>query len=387
MKQLTKNISSHAPVSHLTELIGLMVSLAITIVGLIVLSWNCVDLNNFAKGEENTAVGESYKGRVFAASNLDEIRSIVLECCTMKWPSVRGQGIQRVLWLGNSQLHYINQYKPGDHLAPYWLRISYNPDYFEPLGFSLPNANFQEFYILSQFVSDRASLSGLIMELVFDDLREDKIRRDFSKILSADLIESIRRNSKVGAIILDRFAMPEKEGKDSGILTGTIQKPVETWLTRQMSSHWHLWAERAKIEGDFLVGLYYFRNWVFCIKPTSERKIIKARYNFNMQALSAILEDYRRRKIPVLMYIAPIRQDHPIPYNLQEYKEWKDELAIMANRYGAHLVNLERAVPDDKWGSYHKDDIDFMHFRGPGHRIVADELLPHVKGLLKWPKP
>jgi hypothetical protein len=95
-----------------------------------------------------------------------------------------------------------------------------------------------------------------------------------------------------------------------------------------------------------------------------------------------MLDDCRQRGLPVLLYIAPIRQDKPIPYDRTEYSRWKDEVHEITRRSGAHLVNLEQLVPGELWGTYSGDDIDFMHFRGPGHRLVAEALLPHVLGVL-----
>jgi lysophospholipase L1-like esterase len=111
--------------------------------------------------------------------------------------------------------------------------------------------------------------------------------------------------------------------------------------------------------------------------------MIQSRYELNMDALSDMLSDYLHRDIPVLLYIAPIRQDKPKPYNLTEYNRWKDDILIISKKYKAHLVNLEKLVPGNIWGSYTAEDIDFMHFQGPGHRLLADALLPHVKAILK----
>jgi hypothetical protein len=55
-----------------------------------------------------------------------------------------------VLWLGNSQLHYINyinQSRAGGYVAPFWLRkASACPAATILLGVSLPNASLQEHY-------------------------------------------------------------------------------------------------------------------------------------------------------------------------------------------------------------------------------------------------
>jgi hypothetical protein len=45
-------------------------------------------------------------------------------------------------------------------------------------------------------------------------------------------------------------------------------------------------------------------------------------------------------------------------------------------------LNLERLVPAHQWGSVRKGDIDFMHFQGSGHKLLADALHPEVQRLL-----
>ena len=342
-----------------------------------------IDLENLAKGEQNTSRVELHKGIAYTAYTVKDIGALMANRVRID------QGCKHLLWLGNSQLHYINQYHDGDHLAPYWMRQSWKvSDCLEPLGCSLPNANIQEFLILSRYAADRIPLNLLIVELVFDDLREDSLRGDFSEILTAESIAEIRNSSKTAEVILNRFLASYESGGGKNVLAGTIQQPVERWLNDRISASWKLWAVRPQIEGNFLLALYNLRNWIFCIKPTTVRRMIHGRYELNMIALHDLLDDFNRRKIPVLLYIAPIRQDKSIPYDPAAYARWKNDVATMADAYGLHsLVNLETLVPGNNWGSYTGDDIDFMHFQGVGHRLVANALLPHVQKMLSARRP
>lgn len=341
-----------------------------------------IDLENLAKGKQNTSRIEMYEGIPYTAYNVKDIKALI----TRRVGS--DTHLKRVLWLGNSQLHYINQYHDGDHLSPHWLRLAWKtPDYLEPLGCSMPNANFQEYLVLSRYAADRIPVHLLIAELVFDKLREDGLRGDFSEIITPESISEIQNSSKTAEVILRRFLASCESGKGGkDVLAGTIQQPVERWLNNRMSASWKLWAERPQIEGNFLLALYNLRNWTFGIKPTTVRKMIKARYDLNMDALRDMLDNFRLRGIPVLLYIAPIRQDKPIPYDAAAYALWKREVAVMARSYGARIINLEKLVPGNKWGSYMGNDIDFMHFQGEGHRLVAEALLPHVEAMLKEEK-
>ena len=225
----------------------------------------------------------------------------------------------------------------------------------------------------------------LLVELVFDDLREDGLRSDFSEMLTPNFAAEFRRSSTMAESIVGRFFSTSKgsEQEANDALSGTIQKPVERWLNARLSAVWGLWGSRPQVEGNVLLALYNFRNYVFGIKPTTVRRMIQTRYDLNMDALRDMLNDCRRRGIPVLLYIAPIRQDKPIPYDPTEYSRWKNEMIVTSKQYGAHLVNLEKLVPGELWGAYVGDDIDFMHFQGPGHRLVAEALLPHVKTMLE----
>lgn len=345
-----------------------------------------IDLENLAKGEQNTSRMEETNGKPYTAATVKEIKALIDTLSTGNRESACTPSSAAVLWLGNSQLHYINQYKEGNHLAPYWLRSMWNdPACIEPLGCSLPNANFQEFVILSRYAAMQSSIQLLIVELVFDDLREDAIRDDFTVILSPNVKAEMRHTSHTADAIVGRFLLTNKDVGDAGenvTLSGTIQEPVEEWLNARLSAAWNLWASRPQIEGNVYLGLYNLRNYLLGIKPTTVRKMIRARYDLNMEALRDILQDYRQRGIPVLLYIAPIRQDKPIPYDYNEYIQWKHELTEEAQHSGAHLVNLEQLVPGEMWGSYTADDIDFMHFQGPGHRLVAEALLPYVQKFL-----
>lgn len=342
-----------------------------------------IDLENLAKGNENTSQAESYKNRQFSAYSIKEINKVLKE--REIYPFICEKKVNRLLWLGNSQLHYINQYTKGDHLSPYWLKMKWGtPDCIDPLGFSLPNAGIQEFFILSQVVSKYISIDGLIVELVFDDLREDNLRSDFAEILPDEITSYISGTSQVGADILKKFYMVTNiDNGDKDALTGTIQKPVESWLNDNLNKTWKLWAKRPQIEGMVLLELYSLRNYVFGIKPTSIRKMIKTRYDLNMAALNEMLVSFKAKNIPVLLYIAPIRQDKPIPYELDEYARWKEQVSKIAKKHNAVFMNLEKLVPAEYWGSYVGDEIDFMHFQGIGHKMVADALLPHLEHILK----
>ncbi len=164
--------------------------------------------------------------------------------------------------------------------------------------------------------------------------------------------------------------------KDQGV---SGQTSIEDRLNAALSGVWPLWQGRAQQRGQVLLDLYFLRNAVLGIHSTTVRKMIPARYARNMGALEQLLADARRDGVRVIAYIAPLRQDVSMPYDAGQYGAWKDRVSALAARHGAQLLNLEAAVPAQFWGSDTSEDIDFMHFRGEGHKILAQALLPHVE--------
>ena len=81
------------------------------------------------------------------------------------------------LWLGNSQLHAINQFKPGDVNAPPILfdRLRARNEYL--VTFSEPNASLQEQLVLFSYLLPRLEPKALILPIVFDDFRESRRAR------------------------------------------------------------------------------------------------------------------------------------------------------------------------------------------------------------------
>jgi lysophospholipase L1-like esterase len=134
------------------------------------------------------------------------------------------------------------------------------------------------------------------------------------------------------------------------------------------------------MRGSFFVGLYRMRNFLFGIKATSTRRMIKARYDENLAALRAILSRSSDLRIDVLLYIVPLRNDVESPYDKSEYERFKQDVRVLADANHVVLANFEGAVPAKFWGSKAStglnDDVelDFMHFQGRGHELLAAAL-------------
>ncbi len=303
------------------------------------------------------------------------------------------QAHQSVMWLGNSQLHAVNQLRSGEENAPAMLFRKLALRGYDLVTFSQGNANFQEHYVLFEHLRQKMPIKALILPLVFDDLREDGLRDEVAQSVRND--ESTRQRlarTAIGVRLVERYRTdaPKETTGAAPDRAKTPQEYVENTLERQLSDSSRLWATRAEVRGDIFLGLYKLRNTVFGIKPTTKRKMIRSRYADNMAALESILKAAADTGISVLAYIAPVGTDNgERPYDDAEYRTFKAEVEALAARYGAVFANLEDLVPAEQWGR--KDstavgggaEMDFMHFTADGHVKLAatiDSLLR--KGVL-----
>ncbi|QWE08970.1 hypothetical protein [Polynucleobacter ibericus] len=345
-----------------------------------------IQADDFALGKENTSRIEILDGVQFTAHNVEEINSVINYYGNVYGAKVSHQARPKiVLWLGNSQIHTINQFKSGEHIAPYWLR-KFNgcEECILPLGISLSNANPQEELLLSQFVESKLNLDALVVEVEFMGFREGGLRKELSQIVNANLVDVLRDSSVSKELeqLFDGDRGVEGDVIDSRT-DGSAKQRIENFLSESLGDLWKLWKDRGNLRSAFLGDLFNLRNWIFNISSASQRKIIKPRYEKNVKALEDLLTYSKASKIPVILYIAPVRQDKPLPYDQREYSQWKEQVQQLAKVYSATYLNYENLVPGEDWGSNFGEDIDFMHFQGGGHKIVAKEILSTLQSRLK----
>lgn len=296
---------------------------------------------------------------------------------------VKARHAQRsALWLGNSQVHAVNQRHAGETNAAPLLFESLKPMGLDLVTFSQPNANFQEHYVLFEYLQRQLPLKMLILPAVFDDTRETGLRKGVAIFLEDGKIKTAMAATAIGKRILQaqEAAPADSGGGDTAGIAHTLQERVERFLNTWLESHSALWAARSEMRGHLLIDLYLLRNTLLGIKPTSKRKVIRSRYEDNMAAMAAILESAENHGITVLVYIVPLRNDVEVPYVDSEYQHFKTDVQALAERHGALFANLENLVPAELWGSKAAtssgggEELDFMHFQAGGHRLLAERL-------------
>lgn len=299
---------------------------------------------------------------------------------------------EAAIWLGNSQVHAINQMIPGDSNAPPLLHHALKTlSGVDLLTFSQPNASLQEHLVLFQHLRTRLPIKLLILPIVFDDLRETGLRSEIGRVINDPATEHSLNQSDVGIQIVktarasgSTLAAISSGKNDLEALHETTQEKTELAFTSFLEKYSSLWKSRGEVRGTLLTRLFFLRNQIFGINAQTARPLIPGRRALNMEALEEILIAARKARISVFAYVVPIRNDVEIPYLKEEYRAFKEEVASITVKHGATFENFEDLVPSRYWGS--KDstnldgtpELDFMHFQAPGHRLLADALADMV---------
>lgn len=381
-------------------------------------------------GAATTTMMASYGGHSIHCHALDDANNCI------KGVNARGAN-SSILWLGNSQIHAVNQAIGNDQTAVPALFESMKAKDLDLVVFSQPNSNLQEHWILFEYLSTKLPVKKLILPVVFDDTREEGLRKEVAdalgdegvrkKVLTYDLgvkllnskelsknsqstnaqsansqISNIRYKSNATAQTYDSWlenfsVLWHKYSSEVisclnnfGNLYVNVNKPMigeglELDINAFLERHSDLWRMRPDLRVQVIYGyLYTWRNLAFGITPNSKRKIIRGRYKDNMEALRITLDSAQKNNIETYVYIAPIRNDVPIPYDNIEYANFKTEVENIARTYHSNFINYEDLIPANYWGEKGSTgkgslEIDFMHFQAKGHQMLAKKLAELVK--------
>ena len=288
-----------------------------------------------------------------------------------------------VLLLGNSQLNGINQKKNEDFATSYYLFRNLKKKNHNLITFALPNGSFTEFLILFEYIISKVKIKKLVLPIVFDDLREGNIRKDISNFFVDENFKLKFANSLHKKKIIKKISF-EKKTTETSDNKKTIQEFVErkiNYLLNYCCDH-----ENKKLNGSTKIyhNLYLLRNYIFNIKPTSKRKLIPGFYEENVNSLQEIIEMAKNNGIEIYLYIAPIRNDVQIPYVFDEYNDFKLFVENIAINNELNFQNFENIIPNNLWGTKPgtklniKNEVDFMHFQGPGHKILSLKLEEYI---------
>ncbi|MDA8912462.1 hypothetical protein N9I66_06035 [Pseudomonadales bacterium] len=282
-----------------------------------------------------------------------------------------------VLWLGNSQLHAINQIQSQDINAVEILHQSLKNSHQYVMAFSYPNASLQQNYVTFEYLIDKLPVTTLVLPIVFDDLRETGVGSGFSAAFEAPEVTQRLERTLIGKSLVANFGVLDPASNDMLALQETVQEQSEKYLDTNLKVKWDVWVKRPELRAQIFGALYGMRNKVFGINASTVRKIIPGRYLLNFEALIAILESSKINNIDVVLYIVPLRNDVKRPYVETDYANFKEDVRSIALDHNVVFADLDDLVPSEEWGTKAstngRDDseLDFMHFQAAGHERLA----------------
>ncbi len=309
--------------------------------------------DELALGNENLLVTNKINDQDFLCSSLDDVKKCIefLKSKDFK---------KKILWIGNSQLYSVNQGTSYSKIAPYLVSEYFYNKQIGVIAFVAPNISFQEYSQVINYLLSNIGLDYIILPLVFDDTRENSIRNNLT--------------DKKEDLSLKKISLQE-----------ISEQKITNFLDKNIN-----WTQiRSQSQGYIYEVLYRFRNYLFNINPTTVRKSIKPIYEKNIKSLNETLKKVKDNKIESILYVAPIRNDVKIPYDLQEYSKFKNKMEILAKDFSFTFYNLENIVPENFWGKKTgtklgiMDEIDFMHFKNEGHSILANEMIKILENVIK----
>ena len=328
---------------------------------------------------------------VFSERNKLPIHIDELQMLNLLGDNIRQTGRARtILWLGNSQLHAINQRESGQENAAAILHDDIAPNDTFLAAVSFPNANLQEHLVaVASTMEADLDIDCLLLPLVFDDTREIGLRPHIREYVDArPAITALLSSVDADVLIADPAKSKSNSTNSPTIATMTLQDRSEAFLENLLTENSSIWAERSQMRGQFFVGLYRFRNTVFGISAQTARKKIPARYDQNLNALKSLLRLATQRGCTVLAYIAPLRNDVSTPYIAEEYSQFRDDVADLCTDFpNVRCVDFEEVVPNSLWGTKastrtsDKAEYDFMHFQHAGHRLLADRMKSEIASI------
>lgn len=351
-------------------LIGLVVSVAW--IQSLSVDTRRIDFNDLALGESARSI--------YARVGPDPINCLTLEDaseCLEGWE--RRGSIPTTLWFGNSQVHSINQYLDGQEPAASHLYRALAERGGDLLVFSPPSGNLQEYLVLFEDLHRRVDIETLVIAATFDDLRDTGLRPGIIDALDDPEIVAALAKHPAGQEILARYGTAARN--DLSGLDDTLQQRTEAAIDAWLAERFSLWEARPIARGNLFRGLYMWRNALLGITSSSKRPVIPDRYALNMKCLDTLLERTASEGIDVLLYIIPLRQDVEGPYVQSDYEQFKGEVEELARRWNVGFADLDQLVPGHLWGEIKTtgagikvDEIDFVHFQEPGHRLLAGAL-------------
>ncbi len=303
------------------------------------------------------------------------------------WPAIPDATRQPlVIICGMSQMNAINEYQPGqkiiaelmdDELAPLGTRV---------FGLNAGNLCNEEalFLLQAAVTSPQTKPKVFIYAVCFDKFRNIDLRsgyrtfllhhRDVGARLAETAVRAMESHPLAATKIQRTLSEIEAESKQ------VADDNLESKLRKGLSDFLPLVAMRQQLNANVQTRLFFLRNWLFQIKPTSKRAIIEGRYRMNQEFFQEMIQLCRSHGVTFAAYVVPLNPQAENPYLPEQYAEFKRWIEEVCVREQVPFANFEDVVPAEHWGTY-LGGPDFKHFKAEGHSLTARAVIDRFSSL------
>ncbi len=329
------------------------------------------DFNAAAMGEYTTGIfGDATTGGRVHCTEL------ATAPCAAAW--IEAGKPPAIVWFGNSQLHGVNRYKPGDKTAIMAAHDALAGQGVWLTGYSLPNISMMEIAAATYRYGLDYNPKVVVFPVVFNGLRSGSVRDEVLPLLKRPGAARIRGTR------IAKFLAPLMAERTVVAAPKTLADRSEDALEAGLVARAPLWAARADLRALYDYAFDMTRHRVFGVTAQTPRSLINPGYRSQMALLAALAADLHDRGVKVVLYVPPYRTDVPGPYIPAEYRQFRTELQALCKAQQAQCADYSDLVPGPEWGLV-KDhlsgtiDYDFMHFTAKGHAALANAIAAQVQ--------
>lgn len=244
-----------------------------------------------------------------------------------------------IILIGNSQLTATNDLKKGDlSVCARLIQNFENLNFYNFKCYSLPNINPEEInFIFKNYLNEIDNPTKIIISLFYDDFaREKGVRKS--------LIDNISLSSATN----DNLVSTKRN-----LFNEIIKK------------------NKSIIESNLVL----IRNYIFNINEFSIRRKIPNIYFNNMKYFQLTIDFLKNNNdIEIILYFPPLRSDYSLPFDINEYQFFKNEITSLLNNKNMKLYDFENYVDSKYFGKDLNNRVDFIHLKNKGHEILANEI-------------
>ena len=312
--------------------------------------------------------GVKFEGKIIRGKPRDVAASAI------DWQS---QGFRVLLWMGASQLHSISAARDGQaiavvHANELAARQSARVRYVE---LSYGNANPHELlgvYLLARQENFRPD--GVIVSIIYDDLREPGIRREISPAIGPDL--RLAGGTGVDDLVTEIGSRSDVTGTSPVVrnaMLDTPQQKLETFLIRSLEYFWPGYENRQRLKGMLEIT---WKQAVARVVLGQERRnsviIDAAKEEYGMQAFESLRRLTARDGIPLYIYRAPLLRKADFSYYRErDYRAFSARMESWCRDNGIAYHDFDRLIPDKLFGLTNSGLPDYFHFEERGHEILG----------------